>query len=125
MALDVFVRRLCAGIGAMLASLAGVNVLVFTGGFGENAAPVRERASRQFEFLGLGGRPGVECARSRARYCRRGFRRARVGDRTEEDWEIARETRALFARSVLNIERGDHSMPEHQRQRFAANPPER
>jgi acetate kinase len=53
LALDIYVHRLCAGIGAMLASLGGVDALVFTAGVGENSPVVRALACEAFEFLGL------------------------------------------------------------------------
>ena len=37
----------------MLAVLGGVDALVFTGGVGENCAPLREMVCEQFAFLGL------------------------------------------------------------------------
>jgi acetate kinase len=37
----------------MLASLAGLDALVFTAGIGENAAQIRAAACEAFEFLGL------------------------------------------------------------------------
>jgi acetate kinase len=48
LALDVYVHRLRAGIGAMAAALHGLDALVFTGGVGENAAPIRDRAAEGF-----------------------------------------------------------------------------
>jgi acetate kinase len=51
-AFDTHTRRLCRGIGAMLAVLGRVDALAFTGGVGENCAPLRERVC-QFDFLGL------------------------------------------------------------------------
>ena len=53
LAFDVFTHRLRASIGAMLASLGGVDALVFAGGIGENAAEVRAAACAAFGFLGL------------------------------------------------------------------------
>lgn len=53
LALDIYVHRLRSGIGAMLASLAGLDALVFTAGVGENSAPIRAAACEAFEFLGL------------------------------------------------------------------------
>ena len=44
LAIDVYVHRLRRLIGAMAASLDRVDALVFTGGVGENAAVIRERA---------------------------------------------------------------------------------
>ena len=75
LALDVFVHRLSGAMGAMMASLGGVDAFVFTGGIGENVAQVRERACRQFEFLGTVPALAIH---------------------TEEDWEIARETRRVL-----------------------------
>jgi acetate kinase len=49
----MFVHRLRYYIGAMLATLGGMDALVFTGGIGENAAEVREAACESFAFLGL------------------------------------------------------------------------
>ena len=37
----------------MLATLGGLDALVFTGGIGENAAEVREATCESFAFLGL------------------------------------------------------------------------
>jgi acetate kinase len=53
LAFDVYAHRLVREIGAMLASLGGVDALVFTAGIGENCAPLREMVCRQFQFLGL------------------------------------------------------------------------
>lgn len=53
LAFDVYVHRLRAAIGAMLASLGGVDALVFTAGVGENSPAVRETACEGFGFLGL------------------------------------------------------------------------
>jgi acetate kinase len=50
--LDVYVHRLRAYIAAMAASLGGLDVLVFTGGVGEHAAPIRERTVDGLGFLG-------------------------------------------------------------------------
>ena len=53
LAFDLYIHRLRASIGAMLATLGGLDALVFTAGVGENAAAVREKACQGFEFLGL------------------------------------------------------------------------
>ncbi len=53
LALDVYIHRLRAGIAAMAASMGGLDVLVFTGGVGENATIVRERAAAGLGFLGV------------------------------------------------------------------------
>jgi acetate kinase len=40
-------------LGALSAVLAGLDTLVFTGGIGENAPPVRERICQGMEFIGI------------------------------------------------------------------------
>ena len=53
LALDVYVHRLVGGIGAMSAATGGLDVLVFTGGVGENSAMVRRLAAERLGFLGV------------------------------------------------------------------------
>lgn len=53
LAFEMFVHRLRSGIGSMLASLAGLDALIFTAGIGENNAKIRAAACEPFEFLGL------------------------------------------------------------------------
>src|SRR6266581_2478621 len=53
LAFDIYVHRLQAGIGAMVAVLGGIDVLVFSAGVGENSAEVRDAACKQLVFLGL------------------------------------------------------------------------
>jgi acetate kinase len=53
LAFDVFIHRLRSYIGAMLATLGGIDALVFTGGIGEHSADVRTGACEAFGFLGL------------------------------------------------------------------------
>jgi acetate kinase len=52
-ALAVYVHRLRAGIAAMVASLGGLDALVFSGGVGERSAPVRDAAGAGLGFLGV------------------------------------------------------------------------
>ena len=53
LAIDVFIHRLRAGIGSMLASLGHLGVLVFTDAIGESEPSIRGRVSEAFSFLGL------------------------------------------------------------------------
>ncbi len=53
LAITMFVHRLRAGIGSMMASLGGVDALVFTAGIGEHSARIRQEACAAFAFLGL------------------------------------------------------------------------
>jgi acetate kinase len=76
LALDVYVHRLRALIGAMAASLDRLDALVFTGGVGENATVIRERACKGLRVLDGGVPVLVVHAR--------------------EDAQIAHEVRALL-----------------------------
>ena len=53
LAFDIYVHRVRAGIGAMVAVLGGIDALVFTAGVGENSAEVRAAACKGLSFLGL------------------------------------------------------------------------
>jgi len=53
LAFDVYIHRLNSCIGSMLASLEGMDTLVFTAGIGENAPLVRKRICKSLLFLGL------------------------------------------------------------------------
>lgn len=52
-AIDYFVFRIRREIGGMAAVLGGLDALVFTGGIGEHAAPIREMVCEGFEWLGI------------------------------------------------------------------------
>ncbi len=53
LAFDIYVHRLRSYIGAMLATLGGVDALVFAGGVGEHAPSIRWAACKAFGFMGL------------------------------------------------------------------------
>ena len=53
LAIDIYVHRLRQTIGAMAATLGGVDALVFTAGVGENAPEIRRRACENLGFLGI------------------------------------------------------------------------
>ena len=52
LALGVYLHRLTASMAAMVAAMAGLDVIVFTGGVGEHSAPVRAQAVAALGFLG-------------------------------------------------------------------------
>jgi acetate kinase len=53
LARDVFVHRLVRAVGAMLATLGGLDALVFTGGIGEHSAEIRAAVAERFGYVGL------------------------------------------------------------------------
>jgi acetate kinase len=92
LAFDIFVHRLQAGIGAMIAVLGGIDALVFTAGIGENSPEVRAAACANFGFLGL-KLDAAKNARSPAdqdiSFSDSAVRVLIV--RAQEDWAIARD----------------------------------
>jgi acetate kinase len=53
LALDVFVTAVRHYLGAYLVELGGADVIVFTGGIGENSKTVREAVCREMNFIGI------------------------------------------------------------------------
>jgi acetate kinase len=53
LAVEVYVHRIRQTVGAMAATLGGIDVLVFTAGVGEHAAEIRKRVCERLDFLGL------------------------------------------------------------------------
>ena len=74
-AVELFVYRITRELGSLASALGGLDALVFTGGIGENAAPIRERVCRAAQWLGLdfeekanaGGGPRISREGSRVR----------------------------------------------------------
>ncbi len=92
LAFDVYVHRLCRLIGAMTASLGGLDALVFTAGVGENCTPLRDRVCRQLSFLGirLDSAANEDSPMDKDIAERDSAVRVIVAH-TDEDWAIARE----------------------------------
>jgi acetate kinase len=97
LAIDVFIHRLRAGIGSMLASLGRLDALVFTDAIGESEPTIRSRVCQAFSFLGLrlderlnASSPldtDIAAAESRVRV---------VIVRGDENWQIAAESVQAF-----------------------------
>lgn len=92
LALDIYIHRLRAGIGAMLASLGGLDALIFTAGVGENSPVVRAAACEAFGFMGL----QLDGEKNQHSPVDRDIATVDSAVRvlvihTQEDWEIARE----------------------------------
>src|SRR4051794_23451762 len=52
-AVDLFVYRIGRELGSLVATLGGLDALVFTGGIGEHAAPIRARVCHDAQWLGV------------------------------------------------------------------------
>jgi len=90
-AIDLFCYRLVREIGALAAVLGGIDALVFTGGIGEHAAPIREQACRALAWLGLDFDAEANAARATV-ISRPGSRLTALVLPTNEEWIIARHT---------------------------------
>src|SRR6266853_498827 len=89
---DIYVHRLQAGIGAMVAVLGGIDVLVFSAGVGENSAEVRDAACKRLAFLGLKLDDAANAQHPPDRDIAAPDSAVRVLIiRAQEDWAIARE----------------------------------
>ena len=98
LALQVYMHRLRAGIGAMAAALNGLDVLVFTGGVGERAPAVRSLAAAGLTFLGVRVDPELnEQAVPDADISSSPSAARTLVIAAREDLEIARQVRALLA----------------------------
>jgi acetate kinase len=92
LAFDIYVHRLQSGIGAMVAVLGGIDVLVFSAGVGENSAEVRGAACKQLVFLGLKLDDAANAQHPSDRDIAAPDSAVRVLIiRAQEDWAIARE----------------------------------
>lgn len=93
LAVDAFCYHARKAIGALAAVLGGIETLVFTGGIGEHAAPIRAEICRGLEHLGIvldeagnaAGAPIISTGSCEVRVMR-----------TDEEREIARATRRVL-----------------------------
>jgi acetate kinase len=93
LALDVFVHRLRQTIGAMVATLGGVDALVFTAGIGEHAAEVRAAACAGLGCFGVEIDPVANATcRPDADIAPPGAKCRALVIATREDLTIVRET---------------------------------
>jgi acetate kinase len=52
-AIDLFVYRIGRELGSLVAALGGLDALVFTGGIGEHAPPIRARVCQDAAWIGI------------------------------------------------------------------------
>ncbi len=101
LAFEMFVHRLQAGIGAMIAVLRGIDALVFTAGIGENSPEVRAAACANFGFLGLKLDVAKNAQLSADQDISFSDSAVRVLVlRAQEDWAIARDCRRLASARI-------------------------
>lgn len=96
LALDMYEYRIIKYIGAYTAALGGADVIVFTGGVGENQTVTRERVCRHLAFLGI----DFDCEANKTRgeellLTKPGSKVKVVCIPTDEELMIARDTAAI------------------------------
>jgi len=98
LAVDIYCYRASKYIGAYLAVLGGVDAILFGGGVGEHAAPIRAKILRDLEWLGIvldeaanRNAVGVEARISR-------------GDCPVEVWVIAVDEAQVLARAAFALD---------------------
>jgi acetate kinase len=97
-AVELFCYRIVREIGSLAAALGGLDALVFTGGIGEHAAPVRQKVCDRLAWLGAHLDPAANAVTSHGQP--RSIHRAGADlpilvMPTHEEWMIARHTHRL------------------------------
>lgn len=96
-AIELFCYTARKSVGALAAVLGGLDALVFTGGIGERAAPVRWMICRGLEYLGIHLDPDANDIHADTISTGQSPCKVRVIP-TNEDLMIARHTRALLSK---------------------------
>jgi acetate kinase len=99
-AIELFCYTARKSVGALAAVLGGLDMLVFTGGIGERAAPVRWMICRGLEYLGMHLDPGRNDAHADTISTDQSPCKVRVIP-TDEDLMIARHTRAVLSKGRI------------------------
>jgi acetate kinase len=101
LAVDVYVHRIRQTVGAMAATLGGVDALVFTAGVGERAQEIRKRVCENLGYLGLEiDRTANENCKPDADIATPASTARILVIATREDLTIMRETRRLVGSSI-------------------------
>jgi acetate kinase len=94
-AVELFCYRIHRELGSLCAALGGLDALVFTGGIGEHAAPVRARVLQLAAWLGIEPDAGANATHG-PRLTTGGSRARAWVIPTDEELMIARHTRAVI-----------------------------
>jgi acetate kinase len=99
-AITLFVHRITRELGAMAATLGGLDALVFTAGIGEHSAEVRRRVCEQAAWLGVELEPAANAAATTRGSCisQAGSHASAWVIPTNEEWVMARHAQALLSR---------------------------
>ncbi|CAN5544658.1 acetate kinase [soil metagenome] len=101
LAIEIYCYRVRKYIGAYLAALGGADAIVFAGGIGENAAPVRARICAGLDWLGIAVDPERNATMT-------GGREGRIstGNTRPEVWVIPTDEELLIARDSYRVVQG-------------------
>jgi acetate kinase len=99
-AIELFAYRTAREIGSLAAALGGLDALIFTGGIGENAAPVRELVCKHCAWLGVEIDPAAN-AHHAACITMTGTRASAWVIPTDEEIVIARHTGRLLGTAAV------------------------
>ncbi len=97
-AVDLFVYRIARELGALAATMGGVDALVFTAGIGEHAPLIRQRVCQAAAWLGLDLDEAANQAGA-ARISRADSAVSAWLIPTHEEWMIAQHTRQILHRT--------------------------
>lgn len=90
LAVDIYIDRLAAKIGSLLPNLGGVDMLIFTGGVGENHPGIRAAVAAKLAFLGVEIDPTLNIQVTSDRDLATERSQVRVlAIHTQEEWQIA------------------------------------
>jgi acetate kinase len=103
-AVELFTYRIGRELGSMAAALEGLDALVFTGGIGERAAPIRDRICRHAGWLGVELDPG-------ANEHANGDDAPRISTEASRAaaWVIPTDEEGMIARHTLSVLQGGRS----------------
>jgi acetate kinase len=93
-AIDLFVYRIRRELGSLVAVLGGLDVLVFTGGIGEHAVPIRARICQDAQWLGV---------RLNAEANRTGGPRISADDSAVSVWVIPTDEDLMITRHTYDV----------------------
>ena len=91
-AIDLFCYRAGRELGSLAAALGGLDAIVFTGGIGEHAAPIRETICRDAGWLGVAFDQAANAA---------GGPRISAAYSAVSAWVIATDEESVIARHTL------------------------
>ncbi len=104
LALDLYVHSVRSHIGSMVASLEGMDALIFTGGIGQHDAKLRAMVCQGFSFLGIAIDPEINQSNPIDRVISKAQSNIPILlIETQENWAIAKDCWQLMARDLSNI----------------------